>query len=547
MSATPERPNTKRRSVAHSAAWALTTLIVALALVSGFSLLVFRDYRNALRELEERRIPVMLQGANLAALSNQLIARAERLLAAQTDTERRIAFEDVREGIEEIDSMLEFMGEEEQQLSSALRVLDVTMTELDTLVGQRIAIARETETVRNELLRFAAGIVEFQSEFYRREGFVSGSGSLTAWINTAVAIINRARDAGNAETLREIESIRTEISRNLESLATITDSAPAELREALQELEQELSELTVGDGGLVTILAVKANRAMQSTGRSNFARSLVNDFRMAGGNIFNQLVNSVREDVEAIRARVNQLVAIFLGIVVAATVVFVAVALRIRNHLLVRLVKLNDAILHRVSGQESTIPEGGNDEISDMADSFRFYAEEVRRREEELRKLATKDALTGVNNRRHFLELAGQEMARANRGGRPTTVLMMDIDRFKSINDTYGHPEGDNIIVKVAETCLAELREIDLFGRFGGEEFTALLPETDREGAVTVAERLREGVEGIVHQVGEAQVSVTISIGIGVASGEKQELTELITSADNALYEAKAAGRNRVR
>lgn len=164
---------------------------------------------------------------------------------------------------------------------------------------------------------------------------------------------------------------------------------------------------------------------------------------------------------------------------------------------------------------------------------------------EELNRLATTDALTQVWNRRHLLTLGQQEFHRAKRYHRDLSVLMIDIDYFKKINDSYGHTVGDKLLTTLAQTILKSMRSVDHFGRFGGEEFLVFLPETDGQAAVHVAERIREIAANLVISSSETDVSVTVSIGI--ATYTKDLTTEtLIKRADEALYQAKNQGRNRV-
>lgn len=167
--------------------------------------------------------------------------------------------------------------------------------------------------------------------------------------------------------------------------------------------------------------------------------------------------------------------------------------------------------------------------------------------EEELTRQAHMDYLTGVCNRRYFMERAELELHRANRYGSQLSLLMLDIDHFKLINDRYGHKVGDLVLKTLAEVCHNALRDIDIFGRMGGEEFAVLLPETESARAVEVAERLRLSVESADLPL-DGNLSVKIHVSIGVASmiSPNDNIDVLLHRADTALYEAKNSGRNRV-
>jgi diguanylate cyclase (GGDEF)-like protein/PAS domain S-box-containing protein len=171
-----------------------------------------------------------------------------------------------------------------------------------------------------------------------------------------------------------------------------------------------------------------------------------------------------------------------------------------------------------------------------------------RKLEDDLRVRATVDGLTGIANRNHFIDTGDLEMHRARRYARPLSVVLIDLDHFKRINDTHGHPVGDTVIKAVVRACLGSLRTIDRMGRLGGEEFVALLPETTREGAAIVAERLRAAIaETQIEIEGGATLATTASIGVAtISEGDATRIEALIARADRALYAAKRAGRNRV-
>lgn len=164
-----------------------------------------------------------------------------------------------------------------------------------------------------------------------------------------------------------------------------------------------------------------------------------------------------------------------------------------------------------------------------------------------LEQWAMTDSLTGLHNRRHTLLLAELEFQRARRYRHPLTTLMVDVDHFKHVNDTHGHAAGDQVLHAVATRCRRSLREIDLMGRYGGDEFVVLLIETDLVGAQRVAERLRQSVaEAPPIDTPQGPLSVTISVGVATATESCPNLTVLLNGADAALYAAKNAGRNRV-
>jgi len=161
----------------------------------------------------------------------------------------------------------------------------------------------------------------------------------------------------------------------------------------------------------------------------------------------------------------------------------------------------------------------------------------------EIERMATTDGLTGLFNHRHFQERLASEFKRLERFPEPLALMLMDIDYFKKVNDTYGHPAGDKILQGVASILKTTLRGIDTPARYGGEEFAAILPGTDIRGAKNIAERLRKTVMDKSFPVDSRSLKITISIGISTSAGSKGK-EELIEKADQALYHAKKNGRN---
>lgn len=178
--------------------------------------------------------------------------------------------------------------------------------------------------------------------------------------------------------------------------------------------------------------------------------------------------------------------------------------------------------------------------------SATYDIQERKEIEQELKSLATTDTLTGAANRRSFFELAQQEFKRVLRYKNLVAFLLLDIDHFKMINDNYGHQGGDEVLKIFVQACKEELRETDVFGRIGGEEFAVLLPETDQPSAQLVAERIRQKIERMVIAFEEKSIKITVSIGVAIITIADKSLDQAFQRADAALYQAKKSGRNRV-
>jgi len=191
--------------------------------------------------------------------------------------------------------------------------------------------------------------------------------------------------------------------------------------------------------------------------------------------------------------------------------------------------------------------------FNEMTVQLELTMQQLRESEERYRLLACVDQLTGLENRRRFFELASAEFNRAERYSRSVSLVMIDLDLFKLVNDRYGHPCGDAVLQEAAQRLRAQLRDVDRLCRFGGEEFIALLPDVGLEQAAQAAERLRRSLEQAPVRAGAEDIPMTASFGVAAYQGlgatgqvPTQVLDQVIAQADRALYCAKRNGRNQV-
>ncbi|HYD67648.1 GGDEF domain-containing protein [Azospirillum sp.] len=181
-----------------------------------------------------------------------------------------------------------------------------------------------------------------------------------------------------------------------------------------------------------------------------------------------------------------------------------------------------------------------------LAFGIGFIVMTTERLQADLRQAATYDSLTGIFNRSAFLALAESTFARAHRSGEAFALLLIDIDHFKRINDSFGHQAGDTVLRAFTAAVTAELRQGDVFGRYGGEEFCVLLPGTRMDGALIVAERLRVTLRDLLVEHEGNVISTSVSIGAADTQDAPHTFDEMLAEADRALYRAKATGRDRV-
>ena len=191
---------------------------------------------------------------------------------------------------------------------------------------------------------------------------------------------------------------------------------------------------------------------------------------------------------------------------------------------------------------------GTADELQELAADFNMMADSLLDKTSRLEKEAITDGLTGLYNHRHFYNRLEFEINRAARANSPVSVLILDVDNFKKYNDRYGHPKGDEVLRKCSAALRESVRSVDIAARYGGGGFAVILAETDKEGAIVVAENIRRAIEGLrfPDEEGDTTHNVTVSIGVSSYPADTKEMNDLVKLADDALYSAKREGKNRV-
>lgn len=509
----------------------LATLFLLVLLVSGgavrqtLSLLAWSD------TLIDEHFEIVLEAEKLVQRTLMLVQLTPRLQTA------RNAFE--------IDNLV-------SQIDDMFGTLD---SGFDKLGRSRIPPDRYREiTARRGELRAA---MDIEIDLIRRQ--VTLNAAVLADRRRIDALINAGTTETDATGARPSRSAATlaallfqasvavspqQIERDATAVRTLIASAPDEFR----ALDSSIEILTAGEQSIFKLRADELEGSRRLQGAMGDANLRANRLVYAVANLAAELRETVAKERAARGARADR-AALRLGFVVAvAAAIACALVIYLRRNVIRRLVELRDSVQANAAGQAVPITDDGADEVGDLARSVRHFIDEIEHREEELRRLATTDVLTGVANRRAFLAEAEKELARCRRMGRSLCVLMMDIDHFKRVNDTWGHAVGDEVIRRVAKLGGEVFRAIDLVGRLGGEEFAVLMPETVLSDAIVGAERMRAAIKAHVFTLENGQsFQVTISIGAAEMGGDDRDVGGLLERADAALYVAKGSGRDQVR
>lgn len=536
----------RRYKVTVTAFRVLAFILFSLVLISVIALYGFFKTSSDLSSISNKSIPKIITGTQFTDYAKSLVFEVERLSSSESETHLRISSSSIDKLLIQIRSLIELEGMENQQIKGSINVMEKTLVELERLVASRIQITSQIDKKQTNLFKLPGKIFNFE----KGETGISNNNILSEliseWSTIAQETIILAGQARSEHSLYKIRNISKLLSHNFQTLSDLSINMPQSLKRREKKLETLLYEEILGASGILPMLIEQQKLLSKSTARANLSRSVVRDFETLTINIFNSEINTTKEKSSSLSFWINRLVLIFsflVGISILITLILVS---SFNRNISIRLVNLNKAVMKNDIEDAKSIIHERNDEISDLSESFLYFIEEVEKRETELKRLATTDSLTSINNRRFFMELANKEMIRIKRSKEPLVILMLDLDNFKDINDSYGHSAGDIVLREFSGLGLKCLRDADIFGRIGGEEFAVLLPQTKIEDGLVVAERLRTGLENNVFKYKNNKIRCTTSIGISKSSGDKISLTDLLQMADEALYKAKKTGRNRI-
>jgi diguanylate cyclase (GGDEF)-like protein len=521
-------------------------VILAGMLAAGILIALALDsVEQRFESLTAQTTPAMEAVMGAALASAQVVSALPHLTTATDQYQRQNAQFSLAQRLSMLSSRLEggaqLMGTPESlaALRDEVAALRVGVGQLNTVIYERIETAREIAQLSDVLRQQRAVLVSALPE--GRDWTVS-----LTWVLT--------------------------ISR-IDRLLARTEAPPRDAPATLspwwldatndQTITVQETPLTVPMRQLIVLLERQADNGRLLT-------QLTDDMQIIAARLSVQTYQTIQRaqqrlagDAVALSA---QLDTVGRGLVVLALVVTVTMGLfswlYVGRRLVARIMRLSEAARRLSQGDLSVIVrDQRRDELGVLARTMHLFRDamaakaeqaeelasrnvEIDRQNRELDRLSQMDELTGTYNRRHLTGLMS-EIEADPRNALPLSLMMLDLDRFKRINDRFGHAAGDAALARFAQTCLALIRKSDIMARYGGEEFIILMPGSPLNRALLQAERLRRALEGVTVTSGPAQFGLTVSIGVA-ERGPTETMRELLHRADDALYGAKEGGRNRV-
>ncbi|GLO63502.1 hypothetical protein MACH09_40100 [Vibrio sp. MACH09] len=535
-----------RTSVSRTVRISLSVITLSLIIISGLTLAGLYSFNGALNLLVKETIPQIVLDASNASKFDNLLIETERLAAASSESSRRIAYKRIQQN--SIDIRTKFSNEVTvfEELNNELIILERVLADLNQLIARKIKINEQSKIKVLSLFELMKDVVTFKNDSNSHQITEADRNAITEWVNTSVHMLSLAGESSTLTTLYKLKRIESTLKNDAEKLKESSGKVPLFYKDEILLLEKRVNDELLGRDGLIALMHSRVKVAIESASRANFAKKVVSDFKATQTTLFNELIDDAANTTSHLNSNVEKMTSVLVILYFILLCSIAWVIYYFHHNLVLRLVNLNSAILERIAGREANITETRNDELTDMTKSFIYYEKEVIKREAALNEVAMKDSLTGLSNRRHFMEVMKNEVARCTRYQNNLSLLMLDIDFFKKINDTYGHFSGDVVLKQIAVLLTKELREVDTVARLGGEEFAVLLPETERQEALLLAERIRRAVDEYSFEDEGNSIHCTISIGVSVCSRGNNCFGDLLKEADRALYQAKEQGRNQV-
>ena len=537
-----EIPN-RRISLAGIFSGALIGILAIFILVNSVIAYRISDFQSILRKLSISVLPKVTLSGEAVSRVNQLTYLTARIATSPSQSFRLIAYRDIRSKISEI-SDLKLIANEDHRLNSQLESIIDEFAGLNLLIEERIQYKNQVKFQENNLYALHAQIIE--SVMSSEEN--SHSHQNFTWILDFSDIVALSSKSLAVARLNQVRRISKQIQNNFAKLKLKTSSVQLNNKINARDLVRRLESIVVLDGGLIPTRIRELRSIGQSTGRSNFVHNLVEDFARQVQFQSHQSNELVIGEAKTATLELDT-EADLIKLMTIVTFVFLFIVLfYLHRKIIRRLVNLNASVKNRIKGGKLNIRLKGNDEISDIANSFNLLIEEIEEQKLELEKLSLTDGLTGIANRRYLDEHLTKKLLLAKQENAPLSVLMMDVDSFKNFNDHYGHLAGDDCLKKIAQAFKnAVQRKEDFVARFGGEEFVLVLPDTAKDGAEKIAKEMLESVISmkITHEWNSASPYVTLSIGGATFQPfDSIDDSKLLKRADEALFRAKEKGKN---
>ncbi|WP_340678444.1 diguanylate cyclase [Paraglaciecola sp.] len=517
---------------------AIMTLFLLLCWLIYTSLL---DFKAMFNDVAVHSLPDIVISSQLYGQSSRLLEATEQLSKSNSEVAKRLAEERISQYLHYLKGISQKRFQNEF-IDLQLHNISLEIGEFSTLIKQKLLInqqLKEKESAINKLHTMALALEpQLQTDIQ-----IMANYQWSLQLSRTVTSVNRSL---NMDRLQEVRQLFRQFNTDVVLLREYAKRG--EHQNQKLKLTNNLAQLILQDEGLLPLKILQLRIDGRVIGRENFVHNLIQDFaRLLEFSAIETEQKVTKQLAKTINRTTTETT--LIGLVLAgAIVLLVAMILFIQKHVIIRLQSLNNLVKSKINGDEISAKIRGNDEITDLANTFNLFSQTIEEQQVKLEHMSLSDGLTGIANRRsldirllHDIELSIRKKSHV-------AILLMDIDCFKLYNDNYGHAAGDECL-KIIATCIksALKRSSDFVARYGGEEFVCVLPDTNLAGAKDIAMDIMRSVEEakVLHHYSTVTDYITLSTGIAVSGPDLVLLPDkLLDKADKALYVAKDNGKN---
>lgn len=497
-------------------------------------------------DITNQSLPEAAKASQINNILKEILYLTERLTNANNQAARRIAFEELKQQ----ETKLSKITEDTTSSIHLRNQITTTRKEVEELNALIIAQINNRDVIHNQLeqaYRIQDKIIHQINTSTHERRLLDG---ITMDIINSVALGHKAL---NLHQLQPVRQLAKETKISLSNSIQLTRALSLTDDSSLIADIDKLNNILLSETGLFNLTIKQLQISGRTRGRGNFLHNLISDISKLSESNFHKINQSIINSSQDTSLKIAEHVKWSIILAISVLLLLVAAIYFINQKIVMRLLTLNKSVLKRINSQQADINVEGKDEISYLARSFVYFSDQIEAQKEQLQLLSLTDSLTNLPNRRAMDERLGLEVHTALRGKMPLSILMLDIDYFKPYNDFYGHVAGDECLKEVAVALKGlQQRESDFIARYGGEEFVMLLPTTDKEGAINVAEYLINKINNLKLPHEKSQVADHITVSVGVSTFTEAEIKvgtfsvdNILKISDRALYAAKESGRNR--
>jgi diguanylate cyclase (GGDEF)-like protein len=511
----------------------LVGILFVFILLSYFTFTRLLSFESTLTDISNKSLPNLIRISQLYSQASKLLESTELLSKSSSDASKRLAEKQLQSNLMNIRKSAKKIFANEF-LDTQINTISIELNEFSDLIEERL----QTKNII-ELLRTQA--YELNLKAIDTERLNSSS-----WVLTFSQVSVNVSRVLNEKRLQKVRFSFKQLKEQLNELSAI--SAEEQNNVVKRQLTEQFKTLLFSEHGMESLKIKSLRLEGRTLGRERFVHNLIVDYVTQLGFFTNQTEQSITSQVASSVSKMKEQTQLIRLILIGGVVFLIAIVILFQQRILKRIGVFNQMLLSRSQGFDYQIELDGNDEITDLVETFNEFTQTIEIQKQKLEKLSMSDGLTGIANRRaldirleHDIELSVRQRS-------TVTILLMDIDCFKLYNDNYGHLAGDQCLKDVANVvCDSLQRDTDFVGRYGGEEFVCVLPGTDTQGAAEVAVNIIEKMrhKALPHIYSDVADYVTMSIGIATSKPTEVLTPEtIIKRADTALYVAKNSGKN---